>query len=133
MKYCVAKLNNPDKKVQRWQGISEASAKQCKRNVIPKIESPINIKELVEEIKKYDLVIVAYENETKQTLKNILKNHKNINNLAIIIGPEGGISEDEIDLLCKNEVESVSLGKRILRTETTAIAMLGMIMYEYEL
>ena len=133
MKYCVAKLNNPEKKIERWRKIAEASAKQCKRNIIPKIESAIDIRELIDEIKDYDLTIVAFENEKEHTLKSILDNNKDIKSIAIIIGPEGGISPEEIELFMKNNVKIASLGNRILRTETAAIAILAMIMYEFEL
>lgn len=132
MKYCVAKLNNEDKKIKRWQLIAEAAAKQSKRNIIPIIQNKINFSELEQEVKKYDLAILAYENETHTNLKQLLQQNKNVKSIAIIIGPEGGLSADEVSKLGKCNVQSASLGKRILRTETASIAMLSMIMYEYE-
>ena len=89
--------------------------------------------ELKNEIKDYDLVIVAYEDENKTTIKQILKNKTNLSNIAIIIGPEGGIDKFEVEELIKCGAVTASLGKRILRTETASIAMLSMISYEYEL
>lgn len=132
MKFCVAKLNNEEKKLFRWQTISEAAAKQSKRNIIPKIENKISFKNMLEVLKDFDLVIIAYENENKTNLKEILQENKNINNIAIIIGPEGGLAQDEVEQLIENGAKSASIGKRILRTETASLAMLSMIMYEFE-
>lgn len=133
MKYCVAKIKSPEKKIKRWQTISEAAAKQSKRNIIPKIKNPINIKELCSEIQKYDLTLLAYENEKETNVRELLKNNKEMKNIAIIIGPEGGLSDEEVNILKDNKAKCISLGKRILRTETASIALLSMIMYEYEL
>lgn len=133
MKYCVAKIKDEDKKNIRWNTISEVAAKQCKRNLIPKIEKSINMPNLYNEIKNYDLAIVAYENEDNTTIKNVLQENKNVKSIAVIIGPEGGISSDEIDCLKNLGVKIVSLGNRILRTETASIVALSMIVYEFEL
>ena len=106
MKRCVVKLNEKDKqkKIQRWQKISEVAAKQCGRNIIPNINSVINIKNICNLIKEYDIVLVAYENEQEVTIKQELKkikekyNNKEIK-IAVVIGPEGGISPEEVALL----------------------------------
>ena len=133
MKNCIVKLKDEDKKILRWQEISESAAKQSKRNIIPKIEKMININKLREKIKDYDLGIIAYEDENKTTLKEILKQNKDVKNIAIVVGPEGGITKEEIESLKGGKAKLVSLGKRILRTETAGIAMLSMIVYEFEL
>ena len=133
MKYCIAKIKDEDKKNIRWNTISEVASKQCKRNLIPKIEKSINMTNLYNEIKNYDLAIVAYENEDNTTIKNVLQENKNVKSIAVIIGPEGGISSDEIDSLKNLGVKIVSLGNRILRTETASIVALSMIVYEFEL
>lgn len=133
MKYCVAKINNPEKKIKRWQTISETAAKQSKRNTIPKIEYPIIIKQLCNYLKDYELSILAYEKEDSNTIKNILKEKKDCKKIAIIVGPEGGIDESEREELKMAGARCASLGKRILRTETAPIAMLSMLMYENEL
>ena len=133
MKYCIAKIKDEEKKNIRWNKISEVAAKQCKRNIIPKIEKSIDTYTLYNEIKNYDLTIVAYENEDNITLKTVLRENKNIKNIAVIIGPEGGISSEEIEKLKENGAKIVSLGNRILRTETAPIAVLSMMVYEYEL
>ena len=106
MKRCVVKLNEKDKpkKIQRWQKISEVAAKQCGRNIRPNINSIINIKNICNSIKEYDIVLVAYENEKEVTIKQELKkikekyNNKEIR-IAVIIGPEGGITPEEVTLL----------------------------------
>lgn len=121
------------KKNIRWNKIAEVAAKQCKRNVIPKIEKSININQLCCELKNYDLVILAYENEENITIKTVLKENKNAKNIAVIVGPEGGLSADEVLMLKDEGAKVVSLGSRILRTETAPIAALSMILYEYEL
>ena len=132
MKYCIAKIKDEDKKIHRWQAISEAAAKQSKRNIIPKVERMRTFKQLCEEIKEYDLVILAYENSENINLKDILKEQKKSKNMAIIIGPEGGISQEEAEELTNEGAKSVLIGKRILRTETASIAILSMLMYEFE-
>ena len=141
MKRCVVKLKEKDKtkKIERWQKISEVAAKQCGRNYIPKINNIKNLKEISEKIKDYDVVLVAYEEEKENTLKNELKllkkdnkeNNKKIK-IAIVIGPEGGIDKEEINALEKNGAKIITLGKRILRTETVALNVLSIIMYELE-
>jgi 16S rRNA (uracil1498-N3)-methyltransferase len=106
MKRCVVKIDEKDKqkKMKRWQKISEVAAKQCGRNIIPNINSIINIKNICNSIKEYDIVLVAYENEKEVTIKQELKkikekyNNKEIK-IAVIIGPEGGITPDEVTLL----------------------------------
>lgn len=140
MERTVVKLDEKiaSKKIERWQKIAETAAKQSMRDIIPKIENVIKVKDI--EISNYDAVLVAYENEEKNMLKQELKKIKdakktkenNTYSIAIIIGPEGGIAEKEIDILKNDNVKFVSLGKRILRTETAGIVMAGNILYELE-
>jgi 16S rRNA (uracil1498-N3)-methyltransferase len=132
MKFCIGKIKD-NKKITRWQTISEAAAKQSKRNIIPTIENPISFKEMAEVLKEYDLALVAYENEEKTNIKEVLQQNPDAKKIAIIIGPEGGISKEEVESLVSNGTKEVSLGKRILRTETASISMLSMIMYQYDL
>ena len=133
----VVKLSgkDADKKIDRWQKIAEMAAKQSKRDLIPEVNSLINIKSLCDEIKNYDLVLLAFENEENNTLKEELlkiKSTKEEISIAIIIGPEGGIEDREVKLLEDSGAKIVTLGKRILRTETAALAMASIIMYELE-
>ena len=155
---CIVKISGKDvdKKLERWQTIAETAAKQCRRSIIPKINNLYNLKNIEEIIKKNDLVILAYENETENSFKDViielkfrnlqqeisiaaLNNFWNIKketkkeyniSIGIIIGPEGGVEEKEVEYLKNLGVKSVSLGKRILRTETVAIVLASIIMYE---
>lgn len=138
MKRCVVKLNEKDKakKIQRCQKISEVAAKQCGRNIIPKINNIVNVKEVCNLCNEYDIVLIAYENEKENTLKKELKNLKKLDKeeikVAIIIGPEGGIAPEEIEMFEENGAKIITLGNRILRTETVALSVLSIIMYELE-
>lgn len=133
MRYCVAKIKNPEKKIKRWQAISESAAKQSKRTIIPTIGYPITVKELYTRIREFDQTILAYENEANYTIKQELQNSKKAKQIAIVIGPEGGVCEDEVKNMVQEGAKCVSLGKRILRTETASIMLLSMIVYENEL
>ncbi|MBO5398419.1 MAG: RNA methyltransferase [Clostridia bacterium] len=111
------------------------ASKQSGRDIIPKIENIQNIKILCENIQNYDLVLLAYENEKENSFKEELQKIKNTKekiSIAIIIGPEGGIDEEEVLKLENAGAKVISLGKRILRTETVALAMASIIMYELE-
>lgn len=143
MKRCVVKLDEKDKnkKQLRWQKISEVAAKQCGRDIIPQINKIINMKNICELIKKYDIVLVAYENEKEKTLKEQLKLIKEkmqkmekdeLIKIGIVIGPEGGLEEQDVEILKENGAKIITLGKRILRTETVALNVLSVIMYELE-
>lgn len=136
-KRSIVKLSgkDEDKKIERWQKIAEVASKQSMRDIIPKVRNILNIKNLCSEIKNYDLVLVAYELEENNYIKSELlkikekdKNYK----IAIIIGPEGGIEEAEVEELKTAGAKVVSLGKRILRTETVALQVSSIIMYELE-
>ena len=141
---CVVKLDekSENKKLDRWQKIAEVAAKQSMRDLVPKIEKIVTIKNITEIIKEYDLVLLAYELEKNNYIKNELKKIKNEKNglgankikyrIAVIIGPEGGIEEKEVEVLRNAGAMVVSLGKRILRTETVAMQVSSIIMYELE-
>lgn len=120
-------------KADRWRKIAVEACKQCKRSKIPQIEQGIDMKELSLRLKNYDLIIVPYENSENfgiKSLKEKLKG-KEIKNIAIVIGPEGGFEEDEIKRLRALGGEIVTLGKRILRTETAGIITSAVIQYEF--
>lgn len=137
MERCVVKLDEKtaSKKIERWQKIAEVAAKQSKRDQIPTIHSCINFKNLYEILEKYDIVIVAYEEEKQTNIKQVLKDAKQNKNkeIAIIVGPEGGIAKEEMEFLnALSNVKTVTLGKRILRTETAPIVLESIIMYEFD-
>lgn len=137
-KRSIVKISPKDekKKIDRWNKISEVAAKQSKRDIIPKVRNVESIKNVCNEIKNYDIVLLAYELEENNYIKNELlkiKNTKENYKIAVIIGPEGGLSEKEVEMIQENNnVITVSLGKRILRTETVALNVLSIIMYELE-
>lgn len=136
MQRCVVKLEEKEarKKIERWQKIAEGAAKQSKRDKIPLIEEKIKLKELQNKIKEYDIFLVAYEEEINNTLKQTLNKlvKKENYKIGILIGPEGGIDKKEIEFLKENGTILVTLGKRILRTETAPIVMCANILYELE-
>lgn len=135
MKRCVVKLEGKDeaKKTDRWQKIAESAAKQCGRSFIPEVKNLINVKDICNLINEYDAIIVAYENEKENTLKSELQKLNSANlKIGIVIGPEGGLEESDIKLLRENGARIVTLGNRILRTETVALNVLSIIMYEFE-
>lgn len=136
-KRSIVKLSGKDeiKKVDRWQKIAEVAAKQSHRDLIPEVKNIINIKNICDLIQDYDVVLLAYENEENNYIKNELQNIKNSKEklkIAVIIGPEGGIEEEEIKILEEAGSKVISLGKRILRTETVALQVSSIIMYELE-
>ncbi len=136
-KRCIVKLNEKDekKKIERWQKISEVAAKQSGRDIIPPIEKIKTIEDIKSEIKDYNLFLVAYEQEKNLSLKEVLKTFKSDSNkikIAILIGPEGGLEESEVEQMKEAGAKIITLGKRILRTETVALSMTSILMYELE-
>ena len=139
MKRTIVKLNEKDinNKIERWRKIAEVAAKQSGRDKILGVQNLLNFKNVFENLKKYDIVLVAYENEKDNTLKNVLtkiEKDKKYFSIAVIIGPEGGIDISEIEQLKANinNIEIVTLGKRILRTETAPLVISSNILYELE-
>ena len=142
MERTVVKLDEKiaSKKLERWQKIAEIAAKQSMRDIIPQLGNITKLKDI--DTTEFDAVLVAYENEEHNMLKTELqkleRKIKSNNsseqqyNIAIVIGPEGGISEKELVMLAEKNAKFVSLGKRILRTETAGVVMAGNIIYELE-
>lgn len=120
--HTIAKPN--DSKLDRLYKISVSASKQCGTTKVLKVNSTINFKSMLEALKSYDLVLFANEKETNKTL-----DFKNVNNVAIVVGSEGGFSNQEIEELSK-VAHSITLGKRILRTETASIVMSALVMYK---
>ena len=133
---CIVKLDEKDakKKIERWQKVAEGAAKQSKRSKIPEIKNKIKIKDLENIISQYDAFIVAYEEENEITLKQELKKLREQEKykIGILVGPEGGITKEEIEKLTSYNAKVVTLGKRILRTETAPIVLTSNIIYELE-
>lgn len=136
IKRCIVKIQPKDetKKIARWQKIAESAAKQSQRDIIPKIENVIDISKLKELVPKFDLFLVAYEGESSNTLKMELSkmNKGNALKIGVIIGPEGGLDSNEVKELKEVGAKVITLGKRILRTETAPIVFLSNILYEFD-
>lgn len=130
----VTDKGNFKSKVERWQKIADESVKQCKRGIIPKINQSSTLMEIMKEIGQYELVLFPYENEEAFTIKDCLRNlDVKPQRIAIIIGPEGGFSDKEAEMIKNAGAKCVTLGKTILRTETAGIVTIAMVMYELEL
>lgn len=135
MERTVVKFSDPrdkSKKTERWNRISMEAAKQCGRLSVPVVHPPVSMKEALDLVPGEALRLVPYENEQELRLKAVLRGAKEPSAVAFFIGPEGGISGDEIDALMAADFRPVSLGKRILRTETAGFAVLAAIRYELE-
>lgn len=131
MNNCVVQLDakKAEKKITRWNKIAEAAAKQCKRDIIPIVDKVSKFKDVLQE-DEFDLKIIASECERQISLKEVLRKNSEAKNILVIIGPEGGITAEELDLASKNNACAISLGKRILRAETASLVALVAIMYE---
>lgn len=126
----VVKINDKiDKKITRWQTIVKEASEQSKRNIIPKVNNIIDINELCK--MKADLKILLSVNEKTKSVKKVLQSNSLCDTIIIVVGPEGGFTKDEEDRLIENGFISTSLGKRVLRTETAALAFLSMVNYEW--
>lgn len=126
---CVSKVDG-DKKTERWQKIAQEASKQSGRGIVPTVHDPINIKQAIDVLKDADIAFVPYECQEDSFLKPVLTANKNVKTVAFLIGPEGGFDKSEIELLENSGINIVTLGKRILRTETAGEAVLSMVMYE---
>lgn len=127
----IVKLDKKEnKKIERWQKIAEAAAKQSGRGIIPQMgERVLTFAQAVQEAKALDLAIIPYEKEQEQDLHTIVKQFSG-QSIGIFIGPEGGFAEEEITLAQQNGVQPVTLGKRILRTETAGMTTVAILLYE---
>lgn len=115
-----------DKKIEKFEKIIEGACLQSRRNVAPKIKA--NVKLDSKYLDQFDLVLVCYENERSNHIMSYSQEIKTAENILVLIGPEGGIDESEIELVEKNEnVKIATLGKRILRAETASISSLSII------
>jgi 16S rRNA (uracil1498-N3)-methyltransferase len=125
----IIKVNDKmDKKIDRWQRIVKEASEQSKRNIIPEVKNVMNINELINY--KADLKLICSTiNDNK--LKNVIREHHNYDTIMLVIGPEGGFDPHEEELFINNGFIPVSLGKRILRTETASLCALSQLNYEW--
>ncbi|MCR5402714.1 MAG: 16S rRNA (uracil(1498)-N(3))-methyltransferase [Butyrivibrio sp.] len=136
-KRCIVKLDarKAENKLKRWQAIAEAAAKQSKRGIIPKVTGPMTMKEAISFCEKegIDVKLIPYEmakdfSKTKSCIEGIGSGQS----VAIFIGPEGGFTEDEIGMSIENGIIPITLGRRILRTETAGFTAISWLMYHLE-
>jgi 16S rRNA (uracil1498-N3)-methyltransferase len=120
-------------KVDRWQKIAKEAAEQSGRLIIPFVEETKDIKDLLKLRGDFDKCIMLWEMEKERTIKTFLKENCGIKSLLVLIGPEGGFSHKEAELAKEHGFITVTIGSRILRTETASLAVLSMIDYEFEL
>ena len=131
MKRSIVKIDDKKKKTkrERWQKVAESAAKQSKRTAIPQVQDVVTYKEMISAAKDLDLLLVPYEcAEGMAATKTALREIKSGMNVGVVIGPEGGFEQTEIDLAREAGGKIISLGSRILRTETAAITTIAMCM-----
>lgn len=135
MERCVKQIGEKeDKLLARWERIAFEAVKQSKRTRLPKIEHPLTLKQLIEEIRKNPRILLCHENENKKELKQVLQDDswRSAKRVGIIVGPEGGITEQEKGEMVEAGAISVSIAKSILRAETAAIVGATILAYELE-
>lgn len=137
MERCVVKLDagKAAKKTARWQTIAEAAASQSRRSIIPRVLAPMSMREAVEYAKEQTEVrVIPYElQEDDGSVKQYLESLKEGQSVSIFIGPEGGFTPAEVELAKEAGIRPISLGRRILRTETAGLAILSWLIYILEI
>lgn len=135
---CVVRPDEPKKqksKTERWQKIALEAARQSGRGIIPEVSEPISFDKALEQGRSSDIALFTWEGEHGVTLKKALsgKSAESMKEIAVFIGPEGGYDESEADKARESGAVAVTLGKRILRTETAGAAVLAMLLFNYDL
>ena len=131
-KRAVVKLNpkKEENKRRRWQAIAESAAKQSKRMIIPQIHTIMSFQDAVQYAKDIERKVIPYElAQGMKRTRELFRNIKQGQSVAVFIGPEGGFDEEEIQFAMAHEIVPVTLGKRILRTETAGMAVLSMLVF----
>lgn len=130
----IVKLNDKkeNNRLSRWQKIAKEAAEQSHRSYIPEIRDVHTYSQLLNIGQNYDLSLIAYEQEKDKTLRHWLQSIKEQGRILVVVGPEGGFSEEEVVAALQKGFRSLSLGRRILRTETAAIVALANIGYHFE-
>jgi 16S rRNA (uracil1498-N3)-methyltransferase len=124
--------SNESKKIDRWSRIALEACKQSKRSLITKINNSLKFDEMLEYLRNMDLIVVPYENKENYGIKKMIStiNKSSIHKIGIVIGPEGGFEEEEIEMLNNIGAHIITLGPRILRTETAGFVCVSLLMYE---
>lgn len=135
MDRCVTRINNKqagEEKVRRWNKVSVEAVKQCGRGIIPRVHDPVSFEMAVSMMKNLHLAMMPYEelgHAGKNGLREALDFAPDAESIGIMVGPEGGFSDSEAELAKKENISMIGLGKRILRTETVASALIPIIMF----
>ena len=133
---CVTKINSKaagDEKAKRWNKVSVEAVKQCGRGLIPKVQQPVSFEKAVEMLKNLQVPLMPYEmlgHEGQKGLKEILDSDPTAKEFGILVGPEGGFADSEAEYAVENGIKTIGLGRRILRTETVASALIPIIMFD---
>lgn len=127
-------LQNPsENRCERWHRIILSATKQCGRVWKPKLCNVINIQECLNEIHTYSLGLILWEHEERQHIKSVLRGSSDVDSIALVVGPEGGFTESEVDVAIDYGCIPVRIGTNVLRTETAAIIGIAITAYEYEI
>lgn len=121
-----------EKRTVRWQRIANEAAKQCKRPHFAHLFAPQRLKECLRRVDHLDLLILLWEGEKRQGLKEILRNHGDAKSVGLFVGPEGGFTDEEVELAVQNGCVPATFGDNILRTETAAIVSVASVIYEFK-
>lgn len=133
MARCIVQYDakKEQKRRERWQKIAKEAAEQAHRNLVPSIGEPMSYKQLMSSLDGFDLVVVPYEGEKARGLREVLAAHPEAEHICVLIGPEGGIADSEIEIALARGAHPVTLGPRILRTETAGLVAATCIYYHF--
>lgn len=131
-KRCVVKLDDKKaaNKTKRWNAIAESAAKQSKRGIVPQVSQPVTYKQALEIAKDMDVLLIPYEEaENMEHTRQVISEIQPGMRVGILIGCEGGFAKEEVELAKACGAKEITLGKRILRTETAGMALMSVLMY----
>ncbi len=131
--HSVPKLNDAKiaNRLARWRRIATEAAEQSGRGLVPQVEGILEFKELVSTVPQYGMPLLAWEGSNAEPLRQVIRKHSKVDSAMVIIGPEGGFTQDEVMFATEAGAIPVSLGKRTLRCETAAVAACAILMNEY--
>lgn len=136
MKRCVVRLQEEKKirkKQERWQAIAEAAAKQCDRGIIPVVHAPVSMEQAFDMAEGIEYNMIPYElQEGIETSREIVGEACRHASVGIFIGPEGGFEPEEVEQAVERQIHPLTLGRRILRTETAGMALLSILMFQMQ-
>ena len=131
MSRCIVQYDDKkeQKRRERWQKIAKEAAEQSHRNIVPDVANGMTFKQLMNGLERFDLVLVPYEMEKARGVRDVLEEHPEAREVCVVIGPEGGIAEEEIETALRAGAVPVTLGPRILRTETAGLFVAACVAY----